>query len=89
MKKTLLLLLVVIAVSCKNEAKKEAKKEPVVAVKKEVFPTELGKVFEAHGGIDKWTASGLPLEKNVKQREAGTFSGQAKMRCGWMLSLFK
>lgn len=29
------------------------------------------------GGIDKWTASGLALEKDVKQQEAGTFSGQA------------
>ncbi|WP_343329511.1 DUF6503 family protein [Polaribacter staleyi] len=54
MKKILLVLLVIIAVSCKNEAKKEVKKETIVAVKKEVFPTELGKVFEAHGGIDKW-----------------------------------
>ncbi|MDN3617920.1 hypothetical protein QWY81_00465 [Polaribacter undariae] len=54
MKKVLLLLLVVIAASCKNEAKKEVKKETVVEAKKETFPTELGKVFQAHGGIDAW-----------------------------------
>ena len=54
MKKILLLLLVVIAASCKSEPKKVAKKEIVAEVKKEVFPTELGKVFEAHGGIVKW-----------------------------------
>ena len=35
------------------------------------------KVAVLDGGIDKWTASDLPLEKDVKQREDGTFSGQA------------
>jgi len=55
MKKVLLLLIVVIAISCKNEPKKEAKTEvKQVEVKKESFPEELGKVFEAHGGIDTW-----------------------------------
>jgi len=29
------------------------------------------------GGIDKWTASGLAVEKDVKQNAVGTFSGQA------------
>ena len=55
MKKVLLLLMVVIAISCKNEPKtavKTAIKE--VEVKKESFPEELGKVFEAHGGIKTW-----------------------------------
>lgn len=54
MKKILLLLIVVIAVSCKKETKKDVKKEIVVEVKKENFPEELGKVFEKHGGIKAW-----------------------------------
>ena len=55
MKKVLLLLVVVIAISCKNEAKKEVKElVQKVEVKKESFPEELGNVFEAHGGIDTW-----------------------------------
>ncbi|WP_405606098.1 DUF6503 family protein [Polaribacter sp. Asnod1-A03] len=55
MKKVLLLLIVVIAISCKNEPKKEVKAEiKKVEVKKESFPEELGKVFKAHGGIDTW-----------------------------------
>lgn len=29
------------------------------------------------GGIDKWTASNLPLETDVQQRATGSFSGQA------------
>ncbi|WP_165733550.1 DUF6503 family protein [Polaribacter sp. 20A6] len=54
MKKVLLLLIVVIAISCKNEPKKEVEKGNIVAIKTENFPEELGKVFEAHGGIDTW-----------------------------------
>lgn len=29
------------------------------------------------GGIDKWTANGLPLEQDTRTRTRGTFSGQA------------
>ncbi|MGJ8742915.1 DUF6503 family protein [Polaribacter sp.] len=55
MKKVLLLLIVVITISCKNEPKKEVKESiKKEVVKKESFPEELGKVFEAHGGIDTW-----------------------------------
>ncbi|AUC23734.1 hypothetical protein BTO15_17260 [Polaribacter sejongensis] len=55
MKKVLLLLIVVIAISCKNEPKKDVKESvKQVEVKKETFPEELGKVFKAHGGIDTW-----------------------------------
>ncbi|MDN3617921.1 hypothetical protein QWY81_00470 [Polaribacter undariae] len=54
MKKVLLLLIVVIAISCKNEPKKEVEKGNIEAVKIENFPEELGKVFKAHGGIDTW-----------------------------------
>jgi len=54
MKKVILLLIIVISVSCKNEAKKDVKKETIVEVKKENFPDELGKVFEKHGGIKTW-----------------------------------
>ena len=54
MKKIILLLFMITLVSCKNESKKEVKKETSVAVKKESFPTDLGKVFEKHGGIKAW-----------------------------------
>lgn len=54
MKKVLLLLMIVISVSCKNETKKDSKKEVIVDVEKESFPDELGKVFEKHGGIKTW-----------------------------------
>ena len=54
MKRVLLLLIIVISVSCKNEAKKETKEKTIVEVKKESFPAELGKVFEKHGGINIW-----------------------------------
>jgi hypothetical protein len=54
MKKIVLLVLIVIAVSCKNQAKKDLKKEANIEVKKESFPAELGKVFEAHGGLNDW-----------------------------------
>ena len=47
MKKILLLLLIITAVSCKKEGKK-------TAIKKEHFPEELGKVFEKHGRITNW-----------------------------------
>ena len=54
MKKILLLFVILFAVSCKNETKKDLKKEVAIEVKKENFPTALGKVFEAHGGINLW-----------------------------------
>ena len=51
MKKLLYISVLLIAfVSCKNEAKKELKEE----VK---FPSELAKVFEKHGGLNKWKAT--------------------------------
>lgn len=43
----ILLLAAIITVSCNTESKKELKKE-------EKFPKELAKVFDKHGGIDKW-----------------------------------
>ncbi len=46
MKKILLLLIITIIVSCKNEVKK--------GVIKDNFPEELRKVFEKHGGIESW-----------------------------------
>ena len=55
MKKILLLLVItVVAVSCKNETKKTVENNTVKEIKKESFPEELGKVFEKHGGIDTW-----------------------------------
>jgi hypothetical protein len=50
MKKVLLLLIMVIAISCKNESKKDG----IAEMRKENFPTELGLVFKTHGGIDTW-----------------------------------
>lgn len=54
MKKVLLLLIIMISVSCKNETKKDVKKEAIVEIEKENFPAELSKVFEKHGGIETW-----------------------------------
>lgn len=54
MKKIILLLIIAVTVSCKNDAKKEAKNDKTIEVKNENFPTELGKVFEKHGGINTW-----------------------------------
>ena len=50
MKKVLILLIMVIAISCKNESKKDR----VAEIKTENFPTDLGLVFKTHGGIDTW-----------------------------------
>tara|TARA_R110002126_G_scaffold277373_3_gene423216 strand:+ start:238 stop:1002 length:765 start_codon:yes stop_codon:yes gene_type:complete len=54
MKKVFLLLAITIMVSCKNETKKDSKKEEITVTKKESFPDELGKVFTKHGGINAW-----------------------------------
>lgn len=67
MKKIFLLLFIVIAVSCKNEAKKKTTKSEVSIEKKENFPVELGKVFEKHGGIKAWRkAQVLSFNKGVE-----------------------
>lgn len=42
--------MVAVVVSCKNEPKKEK----IVNVKEEKYPTDLGKVFEKHGGLNHW-----------------------------------
>ncbi|WP_397446407.1 DUF6503 family protein [Polaribacter sp. R77954] len=52
--KKLLLLVVILSFSCKNEIKKKTIDKDLVAVKKVSFPKELGKVFTKHGGIDTW-----------------------------------
>ncbi|MGJ8742914.1 DUF6503 family protein [Polaribacter sp.] len=55
MKKVFLLFIIAMAVACKNEPKEKVNAPTkTVEVKKEVFPAELGKVFEAHGGIEAW-----------------------------------
>ncbi|TVZ55532.1 hypothetical protein OD91_0786 [Lutibacter sp. Hel_I_33_5] len=46
MKRLFVLLLVTVLFSCKNDTKKE--------VKKENFPEVLSKVFTKHGGLDNW-----------------------------------
>ncbi len=50
MKKVILLLVLIVTVSCKNETKKELVKE----IKNEVFPNEIQKVFDKHGGLKAW-----------------------------------
>lgn len=40
--------------SCKNETKKGTDKTTKQEIVSENFPSELGKVFEAHGGINVW-----------------------------------
>ncbi|MEQ6123209.1 DUF6503 family protein [Pseudotenacibaculum sp. MALMAid0570] len=45
-KLTILVALTMLIASCKNESKRE--------IKKEKFPEELGKVFQNHGGIENW-----------------------------------
>ena len=47
-KLTILIMIAIAVVSCKTEPQKE--------VKQEKFPTELGKVFQKHGGMDAWRA---------------------------------
>ena len=54
MKKILLLLVLIIAVSCKNESKNKIKEIEIVTSKKEKFPDDLEKVFTKHGGINSW-----------------------------------
>lgn len=52
--KKLLLLVVILSFSCKNEIKKKTIEKDLVAVKKVSFPQELNRVFTKHGGIDTW-----------------------------------
>jgi len=58
MKKFILLVITITIVSCKNDPKKKSSNKEEVKdtkeVKKENFPKELGKVFQAHGGINAW-----------------------------------
>jgi hypothetical protein len=58
MKKVFLLIVLIIAISCKSEAKKETEKEIAeVAEVKESFPEEIGKIFETHGGMNNWRSA--------------------------------
>ena len=50
MKKVILLLVLIVTVSCKNETKKEL----VTEIKNEVFPNEMQKIFDKHGGLKAW-----------------------------------
>ena len=59
MRKIVLLLIIVLAVSCKKDSKQNLKKEVTAEVKKEIFPIELGKVFEKHGGITAWRKANI------------------------------
>ncbi|WP_299667663.1 DUF6503 family protein [uncultured Polaribacter sp.] len=54
MKKIILLLIIAITISCKNDSKKASEKKEIQIKKKENFPEQLNNVFDAHGGIDTW-----------------------------------
>jgi hypothetical protein len=67
MKKVLLLLLIITAISCKNSTKKEAKKLEIIPDKTAHFPEELSNVFEKHGGINVWkNAKVLSFNKDLE-----------------------
>jgi len=51
MKKIILLIVIAIIVSCKNDFKPATQKQDI---NKENFPDALAKVFEKHGGITTW-----------------------------------
>ena len=53
-KHTLLIIFSIVIISCVNKSKKDLEIVTIVEVEKEVFPTELGKVFDKHGGINSW-----------------------------------
>lgn len=53
-KHTLLIIFSIVIISCVNKSKKDLEIVTIVEVEKEVFPTELGKVFDKHGGINTW-----------------------------------
>jgi len=53
MKKLILLVFAITIISCKDQPKKEVKQNKNIE-KQEVFPEELGKVFNSHGGLNVW-----------------------------------
>lgn len=58
---SLILLVSILFIACKPQEKKEEKS-------KEKFPAELGKIFDKHGGIDKWRSIGtLIFNKGEEQ----------------------
>jgi hypothetical protein len=69
MKKIVLFLLIVLVISCKNEAKS-------TTVKKEILPDELAKVLEKHGGLDTWKKAKI-LSFNIGE-EAHTSDLQSR-----------
>jgi hypothetical protein len=56
-KHTLLIFFSIVIISCVNKSKKDLEIVTIVEVEKEVFPSELGKVFDKHGGINTWKKS--------------------------------
>lgn len=64
MKKTLLLLLLITVFwSCKNESKSVDYKNETLDVTTSIYPENVSKIFEAHGGIDVWnTFKGMYFE---------------------------
>ena len=54
MKKLLLVLVLVVAVSCKDETNVNNQKENTSELIAAVFPEKLAKVFKTHGGLDAW-----------------------------------
>ncbi len=67
---TLALLGLILIVACNNTQKKEMSSEKAAAketkVVKKTYPDKLQKVFDAHGGIDKWNQAQTLVYEMVK-----------------------
>lgn len=53
-KSALLLFTVVLFFSCKQDTKTLDYKEEILDVTTSIYPENISKIFDAHGGIDKW-----------------------------------
>ena len=60
---TLILLSITLLFSCKQENKAEDYSEESLDITTSIYPENINKIFEAHGGIDKWnTFEGMYYE---------------------------
>ena len=76
MKKLFVLGLISIAImSCKSESKTDTYQEETLDVTTSVYPENITKVFEAHGGIDYWNSFGslvFEIEKPEQNEKTTT-----------------
>ena len=62
-KAALLLLTIILLTSCKQENKTKDYSEESLVVNTSIYPDNISKIFDAHGGIDKWnTFEGMYYE---------------------------